>query len=496
MGYIIGVDIGTGSIKALAVDITGKVITSSQITYPTLNPQEELCEQVPDTIWKAFVDSVKEIVTAQKTSPLGIAISSAMHSLILIGEGDQPISNVITWADNRAKHIAERLKGSPVGDSIYRQTGTPIHAMSPLTKIIWFKENQPEIFSKTKRFISIKEYIWYKLFNAYEADYSIASATGLMDIISLRWNTQALALAGITETQLSKLIDTNHLRRGITKQLAGDLAIDESTPFMVGASDGCMANLGSFAIEQGIGALTIGTSGAVRVASSKPVYNYSAMTFNYRLDKDTFICGGPTNNGGIVLKWYAESFLRKKLNTAEDYKELLDEIKGIPIGADGLIFLPFILGERAPVWNSNASGVFFGIRNHHTQSHFTRAVLEGVSMALYNIAESMENHGLQIDEINASGGFVRSTEWLKIMADIFGKKIRVVDANDASALGAAYMALKSLGHIKAYAELQSKTFKVIMPNLENFKYYQKQYKRYVNLYESLSAQMRENINSN
>lgn len=490
--YFIGIDIGTGSTKALAVDSSGKVLTSAQVAYPTLNPQEEFCEQDADIIWKAFVSSIKQIIKDQDEQPIGIGISSAMHSLILVDDKNNLLTSVITWADNRAKEIAEQLKGASYGDSIYKQTGTPIHAMSPLTKIIWFKENQRELFSRVNKFISIKEYIWYKLFNVYETDYSIASATGLMDILSLTWNKEALTLAGINENQLGNLVDTDHIRKGLHGKLAEEMGIDPSTPFMIGASDGCMANLGSFAIKHGTAALTIGTSGAVRVASHKPVYNYAAMTFNYRLDKDTFICGGPTNNGGIVLKWYAESFLEKKLTTSQDYHTLLDKIKDVTAGADGLIFLPFILGERAPIWDSNASGVFFGIKSHHTQAYFTRAVLEGVSMALYNIAENMEKYGLAIDVINVSGGFVHSTEWLQILADIFGKKFCLINTNDASALGAAYMGLKKLGLIENYDSLQLKTTKEIYPNQENFKYYQKQYLRYTDLYKTLSPTMKAN----
>jgi gluconokinase len=250
-----------------------------------------------------------------------------------------------------------------------------------------------------------------------------------------------------------------------------------------------MANLGSFATKPGVAALTIGTSGAIRVAGKKPVYNFRAMTFNYRLDENTFVSGGPTNNGGVVIKWYAENFLKKDLRSAADYTELLSKVRTIEPGCEGLIFLPYILGERAPIWNSDATGVFFGIRNHHTQEHFTRAVVEGVSMALYNIAESMEQAGLSIDQINVSGGFVHSTEWLEILANIFGKKICLVNASDASALGAAYLGLKTVGKISDYNSLSERQTKEILPDLIVFRKYQKQYKMFQDLYKSLVDHM-------
>jgi gluconokinase len=209
------------------------------------------------------------------------------------------------------------------------------------------------------------------------------------------------------------------------------------------------------------------------------------MTFNYRLDRETFICGGPTNNGGFVLKWYAESFLRRKLTAASDYQLLIDDLKLTPPGSEGLIFLPYILGERAPIWNSNACGVFFGIGEHHRQEHFTRAVIEGISMALYSIGENMEKVGLSLSQINVSGGFVHATQWLQILADMFGKKVCLINTGDGSALGAAYLGMKKTGMIKSYSEMESKDVKEILPQMEQFEAYQKQYKVFKNLWESL-----------
>jgi gluconokinase len=427
-----------------------------------------------------------------KGSPSGIALSTAMHSLIVMRDG-KPITNMITWADNRAAEIARKVRKSSSGEMLYEQSGTPIHAMSPLCKILWLKENDPEVFTSAHTFISIKEYLWYKLFNVFEVDYSIASANGLMDILALEWNTNALTLCGITEQQLSTLVNTSHTRRNANASTVTAMGISPETAFVIGSSDGCMANLGSFATKPGIAALTIGTSGAIRVASESPLYNFGAMTFNYRLDEKMFICGGPSNNGGIILRWYAESFLQKKLSTQEDYHNLLSRIKTIPAGADGLIFLPYLLGERAPIWDSESCGVFFGIRKHHTQDHFTRAVVEGVSMALYDIAENMEKCGLMIDRVNVSGGFVHSTQWLKILADIFNKKICLINASDASATGAAYLCLKTLVLAEDENAFQSNAIQQIIPDADNHKVYQQQFKTYRDLYQSLQANMQNRL---
>ena len=488
MTYFIGIDIGTGSTKAVAVNISGEPLHATQVSYPTYMPELTYSEQAPELIWQAFVNCISLLIEHFKEMPSGVALSSAMHSVIPVDEKGNPLMNMITWADNRSADVAKSLLASPLGEKIYSETGTPIHAMTPVCKIKWLRENQSELFNKTFKFISIKEFVWFKLFGEYEVDYSIASATGMFDILSLTWNEAALTYCGITSQQLSKPVEVKHSREELqADQLAALMAVG-NVPFFIGASDGCMANLGSFAVTPGVAALTIGTSGAIRVANTKPMINFPAMTFNYLLTKDLFISGGPINNGGVVLKWYIEIFLQKKFNASE-FDAFLDEMKNIKPGADGLIFIPYLLGERAPVWNSDASGLFFGIRNFHTQAHFTRAVAEGISMALYSIASSMESTGLSIDRVHVSGGFVQSEEWLQILADIFNKEICLINAEDASAVGAAYLGFKALNLIKDYTELKPKQDANYTPNAAHHSVYQKAFKIYEALYKKLKPEM-------
>ncbi|WP_333819301.1 gluconokinase [Ohtaekwangia sp.] len=471
MKYILGIDIGTGSTKAVAVDYSGKAIHTEQVAYPTLSPRPGYSEQAPELIWQAFLKCISRSVAFMRQPPQGIALSSAMHSFIPVNEKGEPITNMITWADNRSAGIAERIKNSPQAAFLYERTGTPIHAMSPLCKIIWLHEQDESVFKSAYKYISIKEYIWFRLFGVYEIDHSIASATGLFDIETLTWNAQALELCGISEDKLSLPVGTSFSRPLMAENIANQIGLPVNIAFFAGASDGCCANVGSFAVNDGIAALTIGTSGAIRVASTKPTFNFNAMTFNYRLDENTFISGGPINNGGVALKWYMLNFLKKELISSVDYEEVIQEIDSIKAGAGGLIFLPYILGERAPLWNSETCGVFFGITSRHTQSHFTRAVLEGISMALYNISQCLEESGLTIQQVNVSGGFVHSERWMQLLADIFGKPIGLVSSDDASAMGAAYIALKKLEGLTDYSSLKPATIRIFTPRPENHAIY-------------------------
>jgi gluconokinase len=489
MTYFIGIDIGTGSTKAVAVNTSGEPLHVTQASYPTYSPEPTYSEQSPELIWQALVKCLLSMISHFSEKPRGIVLSSAMHSVIPVDESGMPLMNMIIWADNRSASIAKALHASALGEKIYSETGTPVHAMAPVCKIRWLLEHKPELFKKTYKFISIKEFVWHKLFGKFEVDYSIASATGLFDIKRLRWHDEALIYCGLSVGRLSTPVEASHSRSILKDHASPELAALNDIPFFIGGSDGCMANLGSFAVTPGIAALTIGTSGAIRIASNSPTVNFPAMTFNYLLTKDIFISGGPINNGGVILKWYTEIFLQKTLNSAADYDAVLDKIKTVQPGSEGLIFLPYLLGERAPLWDSDASGVFFGIRNFHTQAHFTRAVIEGISMALFSIAATMESSGLSIEQIHVSGGFVHSEEWLQILADIFNKKICLINAEDASAVGAAYLGFKCTGLIKDFSELKPEQDVTYMPNQENHTVYKKVFAIYESLYKKLKPEM-------
>lgn len=487
--YVIGVDLGTGSAKAIAIDGDGAIIDTAQMAYPTLQPKSEFQEQDPELIWHAFTKCIRAITSRMGDEPVAIALSSAMHSVIPVGQKGEALMNMMIWADNRSAGIARRIHGLAIGKSIYEECGTPIHAMTPLCKIVWLREHAQDIYSRTAKFISIKEYIWFRLFSKFEVDYSIASATGMMNISGLAWHNDSLITAGIRKDQLSDLVNTNHQRQCTSNALTTLMGISERTVFVIGASDGCLANVGSFATEEGEMALTIGTSGAVRITRKRPMLNFKAMTFNYRLDESTYVCGGPINNGGVALKWYAEKLLGKKLVTAKDYTVLLEALKKTMPGADGLIFLPYILGERAPIWNSDACGIFFGVRAHHEEMHFTRAVVEGISTSLYDITYNMIEAGLDIGQINVSGGFVHSEDWLQLLADMFGRKVCLINTADASAIGAAYLSMKHLGMISDYQQLMPREIRSFAPQPENMASYRKLFLRYRTLYEAVSPLM-------
>jgi len=494
--YIIGIDIGTGSTKAVALDSKGTIIGNSQTFYPTQSLHPEFSEQDPEVIWQAFADCITKLIGDVKYAPLSISLSSAMHSLVVIDKNNKPISPLITWADTRSGDIAQRIRKLPEAEKLYQTTGTPIHSMTPLCKIIWLKENAPEIFTAAFKFISIKEFIWYRLFKIYQIDHSIASATGLFNIESLKWNEFSLKLCGINASQLSEIVPTNFLRKNADSSVLSLLNISAETFFCIGASDGCTANVGSYAIEKGTAALTIGTSGAVRIASPKPIFDFASMSFNYLLDEKTFICGGPVNNGGNVVDWLFEAILNNPKPSETDFEHLFKMIETVPAASEGLIFLPYIFGERAPVWDEKSTGIFFGIKSSHTNAFFLRATIEGICYSMKQVMEIVESSTNKIVQLNVGGGFIHSKTWMQILADITGKKLGVIESEDSSAIGAALINMQVLKMIEEYDSLQPKNDLVVEPDLEKHKIYEKYYAVFENLYKPMKDLMHEDYQVN
>lgn len=487
--YVIGIDIGTGSTKAVAIDPLGNIAVQAQHFYATHDTHPHFSEQDPESIWDAFVKTIQDVIAQLPVPPSAICFSSCMHSLLLVDENGKPLTPVITWADRRSAAIAEALRQTTEGEAIYKATGTPLHAMSPLCKIKWFNTHRPELFQNPIRFISIKEYIWFKLFGVYEIDYSIASATGLFDVQQLQWYEPALQWCGITAQQLSTPVPTHFIRSGLQDATAAVLNMPATTPFCIGASDGCLANVGSNALQPGVAAVTIGTSGAVRVASSTPIVLFPEMIFNYRLDAITFICGGAVNNGGNMVQWLLRQFLEITSPAAADYDRLFQRMATVPAGSDGLLCLPYLHGERTPLWDEQACGVFFGVRPQHRQTHFIRAALEGTCFALYDVLKKLAQAAGAVDTLHVSGGVVHSEPWLQMLADVTGKTVCVVQQEDASAVGAALLCYKAMGQIKGYDAWEQPVQKRLSPNAANHAVYNQPFSLFQELYTALKPTM-------
>ncbi len=466
---MLGVDIGTTSTKAVLFSEAGEVIQTENIGYPLYTPDISTAEQNPEEIFQAVLKAISKITKLNSEKKLSfISFSSAMHSVIAIDEQDKPLTPCITWADNRSEAWSEKIKTELNGHEIYKRTGTPIHPMSPLSKITWLVNEQPEIASKAKKYIGIKEYIFKKFFDQYVVDYSLASAMGMMDLKNLDWDEEALKIAGIFREQLSELVPTTKVFSHCQPELANQIGIDPTTPFVIGASDGVLSNLGVNAIRKGEIAVTIGTSGAIRTIIDKPQTDEKERIFCYALTEKHWVIGGPVNNGGMVLRWIRDELASSEVETAkrlgiDPYDVLTRIAERVRPGSDGLLFHPYLAGERAPLWNPNVRGSFFGLTMSHKKEHMIRAALEGVIYNLYTVflalTECMDG---PVTRIQATGGFARSNVWRQMMADIFESEVVVPESYESSCLGACILGLYATGKIDSFeivSEMVGSTFK-------------------------------------
>nr|WP_314896240.1 gluconokinase [uncultured Flavobacterium sp.] len=466
--FYIGIDIGTTATKAVCFDKTGKVIRQFTQSYPMYHPKPDWSIQKPNEILTAVLECIQEIT--KDIQPQFISFSSAMQSIMVIDNTGNPLTDAILWADNRAHSLAEALKESEQGKSFYQKTGIPIHTFSPMTKIAWLKEHDAINFSKAFKFISIKEYIWHHLTGEYVIDSSMASGTGLMNIHKLQWESNILDYLKIEESQLSTIISSTHQSKGLS----------DSFNYILGGGDGVLANLGTGAMETGRMALSIGTSGAVRLPIDKPFIDSQMRTQCYHLMDNQYLKLGAVNNGAIVLQWLKESILK----TDESFEELFEQAKTIPAGSEGLLFVPYLLGERAPIWDASAQGTLLGILIIHTKAHLIRATLEGILFGLLSITEILlpDSEKRHETTIMASGGFGKSELWLQMVADIFQMKVIVAETIEASAWGAVLIGFKATGITIPNHNRIGKTF---LPNKEYKEIYEQNFEKFKRVYPLL-----------
>lgn len=442
---VVGVDIGTTSSKAVAFTVDGSAVGSGQVWYPLLSPKPSYAEQDADQVREAAIAATAGAIreaTAAGHRVAGLAFSAAMHSLIGLDSTDKPVTPVLTWADSRAADQAARLRAGPRGLALHKRTGTPVHPMAPVVKLRWYAEEQPSVAAGVRHWVGLKEYLLLKLTGDLVVDHGVASATGMFHLEDEVWDAEALAYAGVTADQLPTPVPTTQILR-LTQDGADRLGVPRDTPLVIGSSDGPLANLGLGAIRPGAVACSIGTSGAVRVAADRPHVDDRGRVFCYVLAPGRYIIGGAVNNGGIVLEWLGDT-VAPDLG-AGGPQALLDLAAGVPAGCGGLLFLPYLLGERAPHWSGQPRGGYLGLTREHRREHLLRAGLEGVCLQLAVVLASLDEAGVDVREIRATGGFSRSALWRRILAGTFARPVGFASSPEGSSLGAALLGMATIG---------------------------------------------------
>lgn len=485
MRHFIAIDLGTTHSKAVIVNENGKVLHTCKATVTSFQHQEGEHTQDTEAIFQNVLALLKECMDHLKQGNIAcVSFSAGMHSFMAVDKNGKPLMRAMTWADSQSKKYAQALRSSEQGQEIFKYTGTAIHAMSPLCKLIWLKNEQPDMFIAAYKFISIKEYIFFRLFGKFIVDEGITCSTGLYNIYKHQWHQPSLELAGIDASKLSTVVDVTHSEASMLTSIKEQLNITQEIPFVMGGNDGCLANLGCGALSTDTAVLTLGTSGAVRLTIPPPAPKEPQGLFRYILTKELYVTGGPVNNGGIVLEWFAKNFLNMPLYEQNNFDAVMQLAAKSSATAESLLFLPYLLGERAPVWDEDTSGIFYGLKMNHHQAHLTRAVIEGISFSLLQILENIQQQNNTVEAVYVSGFVTRSDFWLQLLADMFGKKIILNDVADASAMGAAMIGMYATGFIKELADVKKflATDKVFTPNETVHALYQQHFERYKRLY--------------
>ena len=484
MGYVLGIDLGTSSLKGLLMNKSGEVVAFAGYDYPLLHPKKGYSEQNPEEWVKACENVFKalsEKVGDFKAELEGIAISGQMHGLVTLDAENKVVRPAILWNDTRTtKQCTEIMEG--FGDRLITITKNKALEGFTLPKILWMQEEERELWSKTAHIMLPKDYLIFRLTGEFATDYSDAAGTLLLDVAAKKWSDEILAKYNIDEKILPKLYNSIDCVGKIKAEYQKDFGFKKEVKVMGGGADNACAAVGSGIVSNGIGMVSIGTSGVFLSYEDEAHSNYSGRLhlFNHGIP-DAYYSMGVTLAAGHSLNWFKETFAPK-----ESFEELLSDIDKIPAGSDGLLFAPYIVGERTPYADSKVRGSFTRIDTTHTRAHFARAVLEGITFSLRDSMELMsELTEKKFDKILSVGGGSKNKDWLKMQADIFDTEIITLTTEQGPGLGAAMMAAVGTGWFEDLKEC-AKTFvhykSGISPVKENVLKYNEAYESYKKVY--------------
>lgn len=454
---MVGLDAGTTGVKAVAFGVGARWRAVAIREYPLLHPAPDQEVQDPSAVVKAAAAALAECVAAAGgATVLGVSLSAAMHGLMALDADRRPLTPIVTWADGRAGPEAVALARSPQSTSLRGSTGTPIHPMAPMAKLLWFSRHDRETWAAARWWVGLKDYLLLWLTDEVVTEVSSASGTGLLDNASRTWSPSALSLCGLEVERLPPVLPTTSVLP-MAPGTAADLGLRPGTPVVVGAGDGPLANLGTGAVDPGVAALSLGTSGAVRLTVDGPRTDPGGGLFCYALADPLWVVGGALSNGGDVLRWAARTLNpgagADNHGAGADNPDAaaLDLAASVPPGSDGLVMLPFLLPERAPVWAPDVTAAYLGLRHDHTRAHLVRAAVEGVCLQMRLMLDRVDRV-YPVETVRATGGALRSPLWRDLLAAALDRPLSVVGEAEGSALGAASLGMVALGKASSLHE--------------------------------------------
>jgi len=503
MKFLLGIDIGTTSTKAILIDENINPVASSTSTYKLITPKPGWAEQIPDDWWIASIKTIKDVIKKSNISAKNIAcvgLSGQMHGSVFLDSIGNVIRPAILWCDQRAFKQCETIYKIFGYDGFIKLSYNRALPGFTAPKILWLKENEPENYKKVSKILLPKDYIRYMLSNTYATEVSDASGTILMNIPSRNWSNEILNGLHIKRSLLPDIFESNIISSKVSKEASNLTGLIEGTPIVGGGSDNAAGAVGSGIVKSGLISDSIGTSGVVFAHMDRPLYDPQGRVHSFcHAIPGKWHLTGVTLSAAGSLRWYFDKFgpsveIIKNFPDIEGY-DLLDKQAGrVPAGSDELIFLPYLSGERTPHSDPNARGVFFGISYLHRPDHFVRSIMEGVAFSQLDCLSLMRELNITSDKIILFGGGAKSSIWRQIIADILNSKVVTLNVEEGPAYGAAIIASAGCG---IYPSIKEGVDKIINkdkennPIAENVEKYKKLYVIYKSLYKDLKDNFKE-----
>ncbi len=431
--FILAHDLGTTGNKASLFDSDGKVRASYFSGYSTEYPRPNWVEQNPENWWQAVCISTKQLLAAAKVSPKNIAcitFSGQMMGCVVLDKHARPLRSALIWADTRAIAEADEILEKVGMESAYRITGHRASSSYSAAKMMWVRRHQPEIFADAHKLVHAKDFVVARLTGVFATDFSDASGTNLYDLAAWDWSEEMIAASGIDRELLPELHAATDVVGTVLPSIAEEVGLAAGTPVVIGGGDGCCAAAGAGVVSEGSAYNYLGSSSWIAIATREPIFDPSLRTFTWaHLMRGMYSPCGTMQAAGGSYQWLRDTICLPEKETAERLKVSAYELMNLqaeqsPPGANGLLFFPYLLGERSPRWNPDARGAFFGLRMSHTRADIVRATLEGITLNLKVILDAFCQQGAQIEAMRAIGGGANGRTWRKIMADIYGIPVR------------------------------------------------------------------------
>ena len=493
----LGIDVGTGGSRAVLINAKGNIIASATVEHIAFaSPEIGWAEQHPEDWRRASFKAIRQIlknenIKAEEIEAIGL--SGQMHGAVFLDKNDKVLRPSIIWCDQRTEKQCRDLTGKIGAEKLIELVSNPALPNFTLTKMLWVRENEPEIWNRTRTVLLPKDFLRFCLTGEKATDVSDASGTLLLDVQHRKWSAELLNTVEMSEELLPNVYESAEITGTISADCAAETGLKPGTPVVAGASDNAAGAIGMGIVKVGAVSATIGTSGVVFAVTDKPSIDLKGRihTFCHAVPNRWHVTG-VTQAAGLSFRWFRDNFAAN-----ESYDDLVESAKKIPVGADGLLWTPYLMGERTPHVDSTVRASLVGLTTIHTKAHVIRAILEGVAFSLRDAVEIFKELNIPIENIRLGGGGAKSSLWRQIQADVYGQKVEIVEAEEGAAYGAALLAGVGAGAWQTIDEACEKTIKTaeqIEPNANSVEILNHQYKAFQKVYFSLRSVM-EILNS-